>query len=350
MLALQAYNWHMSKHDEANFPNNFQSQGGKARADKLLPEKRREIATAAASARWNTPKASHGGTIKIGNWSNCQCYNLEIDGEVKRLISQRSFMEIVGIEGGVKRCAFVSAHLLDNPFIPPKKVADLRRAIENPLKFLTNENIIVYGYEGRLIVEYCKALMEARRINALPEYALGYAEACEKVVLALAGVGIAALIDEATGYEKIRERKTLEALLDKYLKHEFSSWAKRFPDEFYQELFRLRGWEWKGMKVNRPQCVGTDTKDLIYSRLEVGILKELELRNPWNNEIKRRGGYHHCLLTEDLGQPALAQHLHTIITIMRGFPSKGWKRFKEFIDLTLPRKGDSVQFMLNFED
>jgi len=32
--------------------------------------------------------------------------------------------------------------------------------------------------------------------------------------------------------------------------------AKRFPNEFYEQMFRLRGWQWKGMKVNRPQIVG----------------------------------------------------------------------------------------------
>ena len=39
----------------------------------------------------------------------------------------------------------------------------------------------------------------------------------------LAMVGIVALVDEATSYQKIRDRKALNRILDK----------KRFPDEFY---------------------------------------------------------------------------------------------------------------------
>ena len=104
------------------------------------------------------------------------------------------------------------------------------------------------------------------------------------------------------------------------------------------------------MKVGRPQCLGRDTKDLVYARLEVGILKELEVRNPWLPEKQRRKGYHHSLLTEDLGIPVLAQHLHTLIAIMRGFPAGGWSRFKDFIDVSLPKKGESVQFLLALGD
>lgn len=340
----------MSKHNDSDPDESIQSQGGKARAESLTPEERKNIAKKAAAARWGTPQASHGGLLKIGPYANCQCYNVEIDGESKRLISQNSFMTIVGIMGSGNAGAKRIAHLLDNPYMPPKKVSGLKAALTTPHRFMTPERILTCGYEGKLIVDYCKAMMELRRLGGLPEYAIGYAEACEAVVISLAGVAIAAIIDEATGFQLVRERNALAALLDRYLQNEFSAWAKRFPDDFYQELFRLRGWEWKGMKVNRPQCVGNDTKDLVYSRLEVGILKELEIKNPWIPEKNKRQGYHHSLLTDDFGVPALAQHLHTIITIMRGFPDGKWQRFKEFLDVTMPKKGDSVQFLLDLND
>ncbi len=238
--------------------------------------------------------------------------------------------------------------LLDNPALKSQKISQLALDTKNPIKFLTaTNNVLAYGYEGGLVIEYCKALLEARRVGALEGHGLVYAEAAERMVIALAGVAIAALIDEATGYQLVRDRKELEALLDRYLRHEFSAWAKRFPDEFYKEIFRLKGWEWRGMKVNRPQCVAGYTNDVVYSRLEVGILKELQIRNPWLPEKSRREGYHHTLLTDDLGVPALAQLLHTVITIMRGFSK--WERFVEFLDVTLPKKGDSVQLLLELD-
>ncbi len=340
----------MSKQGEFDPEESIQSQGGKARAEKLSPEKRKEIASAAAAVRWKTPVASHSGSLKIGPWANIQCFNVEIDGEAKRMISQASFMDIVGVVGSGRAGANRIGMLLDNPLMPPKKTSGIIKAIQNPVKLITDNRLMIYAYDSILVVEYCKAMMEARRNSALPDWAVGYAEACERVVISLAGVAIAALIDEATGFQLVRERNALAALLDRYLRNEFSAWAKRFPDDFYQELFRLRGWEWKGMKVNRPQCVGNDTKDLVYSRLEVGILKELEIKNPWIPEKNRRVGYHHSLLTDDFGVPALAQHLHTIITIMRGFRDGQWSRFKEFLDVTMPKKGDSVQFLLDLDD
>lgn len=340
----------MSKHDEFGPEESIQSQGGKARAEKLSPEERKAIASAAATVRWKTPIASHSGTIKIGPWTNIQCFNVKINDTQVRMISQISFMDIVGIVGSGKSGANRIGMVLDNPMMPPKKTEGIISAIQNPVKLITLNKMIVHGYDSILIVEYCKLMMEARRIKALPEWAIGYAEACERVVISLAGVAIAALIDEATGFQRIRERDALAALLDRYLRNEFSAWAKKFPDDFYQELFRLRGWQWKGMKVNRPQCVGNDTKDLVYSRLEVGILKELEIKNPWIPEKSRREGYHHSLLTDDFGVPTLAQHLHTLITIMRGFKDGQWTRFKDFLDLTMPKKGDSVQFLLDLPD
>ena len=73
----------------------------------------------------------------------------------------------------------------------------------------------------------------------------------------LAHIGIIALVDEATGYQEVRDKLALQAILDAYLRKELAAWAKRFPDEFYREMFRLKGWQWQGMSVNRPQIVGT---------------------------------------------------------------------------------------------
>ncbi len=259
-------------------------------------------------------------------------------------------MEIIGMKGR-KDIGHRISELLENPVLKSQNIKQLALDTRNPIKFLTaKNNVLAFGYEGQLIVEYCKALLYARSVGALVGHSLLYADAAEKIVIALAGVAIAALIDEATGFQTVRDRKALETLLDRYLRQEFSAWAKRFPDEFYLEIFRLKGWEWKGMKVNRPQCVAGYTNDIVYSRLEVGILKELQIRNPWIPTKEKREGYHHSLLTDDLGIPALAQLLHTVITIMRGFGAGKWERFLEFLDVSMPKRGDSVQLLLELDE
>jgi hypothetical protein len=159
----------------------------------------------------------------------------------------------------------------------------------------------------------------------------------------LAHVGIIALIDEATGYQEVRDRQALQEILDKYLRKEFAAWAKCFPEEFYKQIFRLRQWQWRGMKVNRPQIVAHYTKDLIYARLAPGILTELEERNP-KNEKGHRKAPHYWWLTEDVGHPALAQLLFGVIGLMR--IAESWDEFIRMVDKAYPRRGDTLQLEL----
>ena len=125
-------------------------------------------------------------------------------------------------------------------------------------------------------------------------------------------------------YQEIRDKKALQEILDRYLLKEFAAWAKRFPDEFYKQMFRLRGWQWRGMRVNRPSVVGKYTNDLIYQRLAPGVLEELQRRNP-RDEKGNREGKHHQLLTPDLGIPALQNHLFATTKFMEA--SATWDQF-----------------------
>jgi len=97
------------------------------------------------------------------------------------------------------------------------------------------------------------------------------------------------------------------------------------------------------MKVNRPQVVAHYTKDLVYARLAPGILKELETRNPKNDKGNRKAK-HHQFLTEDVGHPALAQHLYAIIGLMRVADS--WEQLIHMVDRAYPKRGDTLQLPL----
>jgi hypothetical protein len=170
---------------------------------------------------------------------------------------------------------------------------------------------------------------------------------CEILVRGFARVGIIALVDEATGFQEVRDRFALQEILDRYLRKEFAAWASQFPVAFYQQIFRLRGWTWKGMKVNRPQCVANYTKDLVYARLAPGILKELEVRNPITNGRRKSPIY--WWLTEDVGHPALAQHLHAVVGLMKGADS--WDQLMRMMNRAFPRRGDYPLFKdLDLED
>ncbi len=93
-------------------------------------------------------------------------------------------------------------------------------------------------------------------------------------------------------------------------------WVNTFPDEFYEQLFKLKGWQYKPLSVKRPQVVGTITNDIIYERLERGVLDELKKRTP-KDEKGRRKHHFHRLLTDNIGNPKLREHISNIIILMK---------------------------------
>jgi hypothetical protein len=125
----------------------IQSQGGAARAEKLTPEKRKEIAARGAVARWSKdlPKAICGSTDRpliIGN-ASIPCYVLE---DETRVLVQTAMIESLGMargtaggKGGDRLASFVNQDRL-KPFISK----ELRDVIENPIKF-TNKSGVAYG-------------------------------------------------------------------------------------------------------------------------------------------------------------------------------------------------------------
>lgn len=219
--------------------------------------------------------------------------------------------------------------------------------MSSPIIYRIGKVSNAHGIEASALPQICDVWLKARDAGALKSSQLPIAAKADILMRGLAQTGIIALVDEATGFQEIRDRKALQAILDAYLRKERAAWSKKFPDEFYQQMFRLRGWQWKGMKVNRPQVVGHYTNDLVWDRIAPGLRKELELRNP-KNERGRREGANTQWLTENIGDPALAQHLYALVGFMRVCADKGWKQFYSMVQVAFPKKGDNLS--MNFED
>jgi len=305
------------------------------------------------------PQAAYEGIIKIGN-IEMPCAVLE-DGT--RLINQAGLLRALGRARSPKAGKGVLSTVDDLPFflqaeaLKPFITGELiestkpvfylpKKMVEHsfpkpPYRFPRPDAV---GYNAEVLPQVCEVYLKFRdqslnEHKKIPSRYQHIFEACDIVMRGLAHVGIAALVDEATGYQAIRDRAALQAILDQFLRKELAAWAKRFPTEFYQELFRLREWEWKGMKVNRPQAVAGYTNDFVYDRLVPGIREELERLNP-TNERGRRKHRHHQWLTDEVGHPALAQHLYAVIGLMRA--STSWEQFTEMMDRAFPKKGTTL--------
>jgi hypothetical protein len=323
-------------------------RGGLARAQSLTPDERRDIARSAAVARWssNMPIATHEGVLSLGG-IEIPCSVLE-DGT--RVLSQTGFVRAIGRKGGFRGGRqfeselglpeFLAASNL-KPFITNDLIAN-----SEPIPFRTfrgkRQGGRAYGFRADLLPLVCNAFLDAKDASALHKAQLHIAQQCKILSRAFAVVGVTALIDEATGYQEVRDRLALQKILEAYLSRELAAWAKRFPNEFYQEMFRLRGWTWDEVRQKQgkgagPRVVGKYTNDFVYARLAPGILDELQNRNP-ADEHGRRRVKHHQWLTEDVGHPALAQHLHAVIGLMRA--SASWEEFQRLINRAFPRRTD----------
>jgi len=239
--------------------------------------------------------------------------------------------------------SFLAANNLIPYYITNEAIIELLQGT----KYRTRSGKIAKGYRAEILPLLADVWLHARQDGAkLNHLQIEVTKKVEILVRALAKVGIDALIDEATGYQEFRDKKALQALLDKYLRKELAAWAKKFPDEFYIEMFRLRGWQWKGMKINnRPGVVGRYTNNIVYSRLAPGLIKELEEKNPKTDKGHRKSK-HHQWLSDDIGNPALAQHLHACIALMKTCGNNGWNQFMRNLNRAFPKKEEQLEWDL----
>jgi hypothetical protein len=283
--------------------------------------------------------------LKIGNLE-IPCYVLE---DETRVLHQRGMVNALGMargssggSGGDRLAKFVIGKSL-NPYISNKLI----EVTQNPLKFRTSKGSIAYGYEATVLVDICEAVLEARKENALQKQQLHIAVQCEIVVRSLAKVGIIALVDEVTGYQDLRVKNALANILEKFIAEEYREWTKTFPDAFYREIFRLKGWPWDPKSVKRPSVIGHYTNDIVYDRLAPGILKGLREKDPQTEKGYRPQKLHQWL-TGDVGDPSLRAHLEGTMALMRVSPN--WRRFNELLNRAYTKYGDNIALALEFKE
>lgn len=317
-----------------------QAVGGKRRAQVLSPEQRKAIASKAALVKAGYPQATHSGVLRIGD-IEADCHVLK-DG--RRLLTQESFLLVMGRAAKAKGGHGVLTAVDSTP--PFLAATNLKSLIQKeitesttPIEFISTKGVLVRGYVAELLPQVCRVYLAARDTDALLKSQEHIAARADMLVRALASIGIVSLIDEATGYEDVRDRQALQALLDKYLLAEYAAWAKRFPDEFFKEMFRLRGWNYPTVSGGKPGVVGRYINDLIYERLAPGLLGELQERNP-KSMTGHRAAKHHQWLSDDTGHPALTAHLHATMGLMRA--SESWDQLKSLMDRAFPKKGDTL--------
>ena len=115
--------------------------------------------------------------------------------------------------------------------ILPYASSDLISRMDNPIRFRApTGGSVATGYEAEILTDICDAVLAAREAGALRADQLHIARQCEILVRGFARVGIIALVDEATGFQRDRTKDALARILEAFVAKELQPWVKNFPE------------------------------------------------------------------------------------------------------------------------
>ena len=282
------------------------AKGGRARASVLTPEERREIARTASRARWQkagketeqpelvgsgeptltpandrpeTPSAISSGTLALG----AATIEVHVLNDGRRVIAQDELARVLhGTQAAPTRIARDLERVSGR---------DPTRSEERRIEFrLPNLPSAVSGYEAELLIEICNSYLQARGEGTLKKRQRAQAATAETIVRACATVGITALVDQATGYQRVRADHALQNELRAFIAQELQSWARVFPEEFWRELARLEGTRYTPRR--RPLRWGDYALRFVFAATYPGLgtkLRELDA-NPGSARNRSRCG------------------------------------------------------------
>lgn len=301
-----------------------QSKGGRARRDSLPAERRSEIARTAARARHvkpedrgEIPTVRSEGILPIGD-VNIDCYVLQ---DRRRLVSKRAMARALNLksEGGNAFLKTLSGKKIGSAIGP-----DLRQKIENPIHFKRQAGDPAHGYEATVLIDLCTALIDARADLLPSQWFL--ADQAEIIVRSAAKVGIIALVDEATGFIEDKRKHEYRELWQSFISENYTQWQAEFPKDLFDLIYKLYGLKRLNPKSTKhPRFFGKVLRKYIYQPLansNGAILEELEELNPvvYSNGGRRLKLFQ--FLSEEVGVPALRQHIWQTVGIGRSVSTK----------------------------
>lgn len=331
--------------------------GGLARAEALSSERRKEIGASAIKARWENERLRESLPQVILKRNDLKLADITIPcaivegangGDPIRVLTESGISNAIlgGRSGGAirrKRELKEAGAPLPIFLVQPQLNPILNSMINTepllkPIQYVDG-NKIMTGYDARILPLACDIWLQAREKNLLQDQQKDKAQKAEILMRALAHVGIIALVDEATGFQNIRAKDALAKILEAFVAKELQPYVRRFPAEFYEEIFRLRGLVYPNSTVKRPQYFGHITNDIIYRRIAPGVWKELKAK-AIKDEKGRLKNKLFQNLTPDIGDPRLQKVITQVVTIMQ--LSKNWPDFKLKLDRLVPAYNETM--------
>jgi len=285
--------------------------GGLKRAEALSDEQKKEIAQKGALARWGA-KATHRGNFKEQFGIDVECYVLD-DASKTAVISQRGMGTALGMGvSGSRLPMFVNSRRMVS-YVGQ----ELRGKLENPLIFQALRRgqkmpfqAKVNGYDVTILIDVCKAVVAAESDGIKINPAV--VKQAHIILSASAKAGIKGLVYALAGYDPTRE-EVIEAF-KYYVREEAREYEKEFPDQLYEEWYRL--YELPKPEKNKPWKFKHLTVDQVWYPLAHSSGKVYQLTQAKRAQVGERRKKLHQFLSE-IGVKALRTHLGQLLGIAR---------------------------------
>jgi hypothetical protein len=316
------------------------ASGGLARAAKLSPEERREIARQAALARWHVadgemPEALREGSLPLGDVM-LDCYTLK---DRRRVFHKRGLAKTLGMKSA-------GGNVFLRTFFNTKGIGSLvteklREKLANPIEFKTLRGDLAHGYEATTLIDICEVIMEAKKHAKLTIRQHFLTVQAEIILRASAKIGIIALFDEATGFIKDKRKEEYRELFKIFIREDCREYEREFPNQFPDMIYRLYNLKRNPIHKNRhPQFFAKFTRKYIYAPLVNSNGAILELLDEKNPIVYKSGGRKYKLFQflNDLGLPALRAQIWQVIGIGNGTRTK--EGFQKAFGIAFPQPGE----------
>ena len=113
--------------------------------------------------------------------------------------------------------------------------------------------------------------------------------------------------------------------LNKYIAETIAEYKPLFTLEFYQQIFRLNGWDVELAKeYNKPPEVAQYTNEIIYGRFPKEILPVIQWRNPYQQYMRRE--FKNFQMLTDEGREKVKGFIEDSIRVMKS--CSAWHEFK----------------------
>jgi len=259
-------------------------------------------------------QATHKGSFKEDFGIDVECYVLNDEAKTA-VISQRGMGAALNLgEGGRALPRFVAGKIISESL-----GVELSERLDNPLTFKglspvgnSSQGGQVYGYDVTLLIDVCKAIVNAESAGKLLKSQANIAKQAHVILNASAKAGIKGLVYALSGYDATREE--VVAAFKFYVREEAREYEKEFPDQLYEEWYRI--YNLPKPERNKPWKFKHLTVDQVYRPLAKSSGKILELTQAQRAGSDEKYKKLHQFLS-DIGVKALRQQLGQLLGIAR---------------------------------